>query len=462
VVTARWIFAGLLVVYIVAGLWTTGRANATGDEPYYFMAADSLLRGEALELTARWRELVGASYDPGAPVTEADFVRQSAPSLTRAGRYPLHDPGLSLLIAIPFGAGGRALVVVVSALAMAAALAVAYRAAVGYGIGQRPAVVATVLTGLAAPAITYSGQTFPDAIAPLPIALALGAAFGVVPIRPIGLALAALPLLHVRYWPLALGLLGLIVVTRRPRRRIVLAVLAPLAVAAGALAIVGLAIYGVPLPHASFVSFFLAGEQVGAYTRASGAGLIGLFADRTFGLLPAAPVFALAFVGAGIAARDDRSRALLAATLPYVAVVALLDWTGAYSPQARYLAPLVPVLAVLLATALGHRAVRIAAVPLVLLTLVQSAIYVVAPELRYGRAGFEPLADLAWAPLGIRPSALFPLITQSGSWPAATAWAGLLAGLVALGSFHFGAVRHDSVTGDREGGGVWGRSRRST
>jgi len=143
----------------------------------------------------------------------------------------------------------------------------------------------------------------------------------------------------------------------------------------------------------------------------------------------------LAFVGAGAVLRGGPLRGWLAAAGGYVAFVSLLDWTGGHSPQARYLAPLVPILAVLLAYALGHGAARLAALPLAAWTAAQSFIYVARPGLRYDVFGEAPYADRAWELLvGVRPSAVFPLLGSDGATAALlAAWTGALVALVAAG-----------------------------
>lgn len=437
--STRLVFLAVLVVYVAAGVWTTRRVNATGDETYYFMAADSLVRGEGLELSSRWRELSTASYEPGTEIPAAEFLRSTAPSRSRAGAYPLHDPGLSLVIALPFVLGGRALVTAFVSLCMALAVALGATAARAAGASRATAAIAALMVGLAAPALTYSGQVFPDALAPVPLGVALCAIVGVLPRWTFAPAIAALPFLHVRFWPLALALVGAYVVIFRPARREAALAIAPLAAVVLALAALSVFLYGVPVPHAGFVLFFAdrPDAQLAGYARPPGEGLAGLFIDRAFGLFSAAPLLALVAFGAGVAARVPRLAVVAAVPIPYVALISVLDWTGGWNPQARYFAPLTPLAVVLLAIALEHRPARLAAIPLGVWTLGQSLVYVVAPWLRYDSYGVAPLVDKAWdRVLGLTPSALFPLFGCCGASTLTTAlaWMAGLAALVALGA----------------------------
>lgn len=425
------LFAAVALVYVVAGLWTTHRISATGDEVTYFMAADSLLRGEGFELTQRWAAVASASYSPGDPIPADEFARTTAPSQTRAGAYPIHDLALPVLIAAPFALGGRGAVVAFIGVAMAAAVALGYRAARGFGVRQGTALLGSLAVATSAPALTYSGQVFADAIAPLAVGAAACALAGAAPRAVFAIALAALPLLHVRYWPIALGLALAALVLWRPGPREIARLVAPTAIGAALYAMFDFALYGLALPHAGFLLFF---SQRAAPIETYGgiAGIAGLFVDRAFGLLPAAPLALLLFAGAGRALRRPRERALILAVVPYLVVVPLVDWTGGYSPQARYLAPLVPLFPLLYARAVAGALARMTAGPLALWTLGQSAIFVVAPWLRYDAFGIAPLADRAWsAVLGITPSAVFPQLGTDGAAVPAMLWTGALIALVA-------------------------------
>jgi hypothetical protein len=334
--------------------------------------------------------------------------------------------------------GGRALVVGAIGVAMAGAVAITAASAPALGLTTRTSFVAGAAVGLAVPAISYSGQVFPDSVAPLALAIAVASLAGRAPTIAGAVAVAGLPLLHLRYWPLALGLLTLLLWQHRRDRRAMVALVAPVLVAVVAISLIDFATYGVALPHAGFILFFSGrSEEIGAYTRGA-EGLLGLFLDRAFGLLPAAPLFALAFFGAGAAAREGRLRALLAVALAYLVPASLLDWTGAFSPQARYLAPLLPILVLVLALAFDFaaRTLRWLALPLAVWTAGQSLIYVVLPGLRYDVYAMPPYADRAWLRLvGIAPSGVFPLFGTDGATAVLIAvWSGALLLLSALGA----------------------------
>ncbi|GAC1702839.1 MAG: hypothetical protein NVS9B6_19390 [Candidatus Limnocylindrales bacterium] len=404
-------FLALWLAYGVAGVWTTGRISATGDEPFYFLAADSLVHGEGFDLTDRVAVISSSSYAPDPPLRPEAFVAQTAPSLRSGGRYPLHDLGLSFVIAAPLAIGGRGLVVLLLAGAMAAAVVLGVRAARTLGIGHRAAIAGGALTAVAAPAVTYSGQVFPDSLAALPIAVALCALVGALPRVWLGIAVAALPLLHLRFWPVAVGLLLAGLLLGPLHRRNIVRHLLPLAAAIVTIAAIDGWVYGLPVPHAGFLLFFHEGAAgpVAAYAAHDAMGPLGPLFDRSRGLIPAAPIALVMFVGVGALLEARTGRILLMAIAPYLLLVSFLDWTGGSSPHARYFAPLVALFVVLIGRGIGR--VPRAAVLLGAWTAIQSCIYVVAPELRYDRLGQPPLGDQAWTgAVGFAPSALFPVV----------------------------------------------------
>ena len=413
------IFVVLGVFYVVVGIWTTRRVGPTGDEPHYLLAADSLVHGEGFALDARWAAIASSGYDPGDHL--ADLERQSAPSLRAPGRYPLHDLGFSLRVALPFALGGRALAVACIGIAMAAAVALAHRASTRVA-GPRASLAAAVAVGLSVPALTYSGQLFADSLMPLAVAAGVAAFVGAAPLWAGAFGIAALPFLHLRAWPLAVALLLLLFQGRTWRARGLLA--APLCIVVIGSSLLDLAVYGVALPHAGFLLFFTAGDtSVATYTATTPFGALGLFVDRAFGLLPAAPIALLAFVGAGIALRRRAALALL--PVAYVLLASALDWTGGVSPQARYLVALVPIFLVFMALSFSIRALRLAAVPLALWTAAMSLVYVAVPGIRYDSFGVPPFADRTFdKALGVHLSGVFPLLGTEGATAALlAAWA---------------------------------------
>lgn len=438
------LFVLLAVLYVAAGVWTTRRVGPTGDEPYYLIAADSLLHGEGFALDGRWSVIASSGYDPGDHL--ADLPGQSSPSLRAPGHFPLHDLGLSILLALPFAIGGRALAVACVGVAMAAAMALAHRAGSRL-VSPRAALGGALLGGLSVPALTYSGQLFPDSVMSLAVAAGIAALVGAAPLWIGAVGIAALPFLHLRGWPLALALLVALGWGRT--RRDLAALVAPLLAVIIGSALIDLAVYGVPLPHAGFLLFFTARSDtsVVAYATTTPFGILGLFVDRAFGLLPAAPVALLAFVGVGVAVRRRVALPLLA--IPYLLLASAVDWTGGVAPQARYLAPLIPLVVVLLSLGVAARPWRPATIALAALTVAMSVVYVAVPGIRYDSFGVPPFVDRTFdKALGGHLSGIFPLLGTGGATGLLLAlWSAVLVLAVVAGTRAGAVTRMSSSPG---------------
>lgn len=443
------LFALLTLLYVAAGVWTTRRVGPTGDEPYYLLAADSLIHGQGFALDGPWASISASGYDPGDHLV--DLPRQSAPSLRAPGHFPLHDLGLSLLLALPFAIGGRALAVACVGVAMAAAVALAHHAGRRL-VSPRVATAGALLGGLSVPALTYSGQLFPDSVMALATAAGVAALVGAAPLWAGAIGIAALPFLHLRGWPLAIALLVALGWGRTWRDRATLA--APLLAVVIGSSLLDLAVYGVALPHAGFLLFFTArgDTSVAGYATTTPFGFLGLFVDRAFGLLPAAPIALLAFVGAGVAIR--RRVALPLLVIPYLLLASAVDWTGGSSPQARYLAPLVPLLVVFLSLGLAAPPWRLAAIALVPLTAAMSAAYITVPGVRYDSFGVPPFVDRTFdKALGGHLSGVYPLFgTDDATGLLVVVWATMLAVAVLAGALGRPVTRLSSTPGTMAGG----------
>jgi hypothetical protein len=107
----------------------------------------------------------------------------------------------------------------------------------------------------------------------------------------------------------------------------------------------------------------------------AGRRLAGMLLDQEFGLLPYAPVFVLAVVGLVVLARTRRALAYRTSMVAgcYVLTVILpitnvYDFTGGWSPAARFLVPVVPLLAIGVAAAI-RATPRMLLVPLIILQI---------------------------------------------------------------------------------------------
>ena len=332
-ITPRVAFGVTLVVHLVVGIWYTGRLRVSGDEPHYLVMAQSLWREGDLDLEDNYGREDWREFTPGP-------VRPHYAAPRKDGRpFPAHSVGLPLLLAVPYELARRPGTVVV--LALASALAVAFAVALARHLGGRPDVA--LLAGAGPPLLFYGFHAYTEGWSAACLALAgwaLVAGTGIPAALVAALAAVALPWLHLKM-ALAAATIGAFALIRfRGRQRLLFVAVATI----GALAFAAhyTRIFGSPNPFAIYGG--VPGDMAGSPARA----LAGLVLDRTFGLLPWAPVFLVALAGLVTLARTGAPGRILLA----LAIAALLPalpwrmWWGGQCPPARFLVPLVPVLAV--------------------------------------------------------------------------------------------------------------------
>jgi hypothetical protein len=332
-----------LALYLAVGLYYTSRVAPTGDEPEYLLMAQSLWRDRDLVVADNWEREEWREYTAGMPLPDGPLGMDDRPR-------PARPPGLPLAIAPVYALGGRAgatvFLALIATLAMLLSVALA-RLATGNLEARSVAAVAA----LGPPLLYYSFNVYPEGLS----ALALAASLWLLLSRPgagqaglAALAASLLPWLHTRMAPAAAAL-GLVALMRLRGRSLAVFLGVATSMAAAFFGYHWL-VFGDPSP------LVLYGGRLPRHVRDATplAAAFGLWLDRSFGLLPYAPVFLLAL--AGIPALLRRGRAALPWLLVAVGVIGpLLSWRlwfGGYCPPARFLVPLVPVLAVLTAVRL--------------------------------------------------------------------------------------------------------------
>ena len=336
------LFFAALLVSLAAGLRYAAWLPPSGDEPHYLVMAQSLWRDHDLDLRDEYETEEWSEFTPGP-------VRPHWGSPRADGRpFPAHSPGLPLAVAPAYAAGGRAGAVVLMALVAAGAALVCRRLTLSVA-GDAEAVAWAWLAAVGPPLFFYSFLVYTEGPSLLCAGLALlllTRSPGVGGAATAALAASALPWLHLKMVPAAaaLGLVALARLRGRPR-----AAFAAVALVAGAaFAAYYASVFGVASPLAIYGGM---PADARVYTWRAPAGLL---LDRSFGLLPIAPVFLLAL--AGIPALVSR-RAAWPHVLVGLAVLApALSWRmwwGGQCPPARFLVPALPFLAAALAVRLA-------------------------------------------------------------------------------------------------------------
>ena len=335
------LFAAAAATYLLLGLAYTTRLRATGDEPHYLVMAQSLWREGDLDLRDNygredWREHTPGPLQPHYAAPRAD------------GRpFPAHGVGLPLLAAPVYALGGRVLVALGIGL-LAAGLTVRVAALAARRLpGAAPWAWAVAASP---PVLFYAFHVYTEVPSALALAGALELLLGVggegrgrAAFRG-GLAAllaSALPVLHVKMLPAAAAL-GLLAAWRL-RGPALGAFLGVSGASAAAYLAFFLHVFGTASPLAVY------GGVPGDASAVPLRNLAGLLLDRSFGLLPHAPAFLLALAGLGTAWRRLGREAWALALVGAAVLAPVLFWRmwwGGQCPPARFLVPLVPLLAV--------------------------------------------------------------------------------------------------------------------
>jgi hypothetical protein len=310
-----------------------------GDEPHYLIIAQSLWNDGDLRIENNHQRGDYLEYFKGA--LRPDYLRRGQDGQI----YSIHLPGVSTLVAPFLAVGGYRLVNLVLAAASALAAAVAWRTTFAVVGSAGAAWFGWAAVGLTVPFLMLAFTVYPDGPGACVVLLTFAALVS-LQTRParslrwwagVGLLPAMLPWFHPRFAVIAaaLGLAAMWRALGGPRRLASAAAFAaaPLLSAVAWFAYYTL-IYGRPDPSLAY----------GHYTQMSAsripAGVTGLFVDQQYGLLIAAPVYAIALCGLVPFLRRQRRLALewLAIVVPYTLVTAMYYmWWGGFASPARFI-----------------------------------------------------------------------------------------------------------------------------
>ncbi len=429
------IAAGLVAfVLYAAAAWRLSPHLPDGDEPHYLVIAQSLLRDGDLRIENNHRQRDYLAYFD-RPL-EPDYLRRGADGAI----YSVHAPGLPVAILPAFAAFGYRGVVIVLVAVAALTTALAWRAA--YAVTARPSAAwfGWAAVALSAPFFLHAMTVFPDMPAAALVMVAVARVLR-PPDRPrawfgAGAALAALPWLHSRYAVIAvvMALLTIGPAVRTSRRSVLALAAVPLLSALAWLGYFAF-LYGTPDPRAPY----------GGYTQVVAAnavvGLGGLLFDQTFGAVATAPVLAVACAGVWLLPRRHRL-VLPAVFVPYALIAGSHRmWWAGWSGPARFLVPVLPLLAIPAAAVWVNASarVRLAAVASLALTILATGAHVIGAggQLAFGErlrsatwlSWANPIVDLATA----APSFLSP--SRFAGWGRVVVWAACLGAAWALVAF---------------------------
>ena len=354
--TLRWpgrgfVFAASLVVFLGVGHYVKQVQGLGGDEPHYLVITHSLLVDRDLRIENNHQEQDYWDFHPGE--LPMHYLARGRDAVI----YSIHSPGLPAVLLPAYAVAGRwGATATVGLLAALAALAMFDLASL---IGSRPIGLATwAAVAFTIPFGLHSWLIFPEMPAALLMAWVALWVWRDGPDQPWpwvwrGAALSLLPWLQMKF-SLLLFVSGLWLAFRLwPRVQLVVAFLAPIAIS------------GV-LWLGSFYVMYGDFNPTVAYGYSQGAelawlniprGLLGLSFDQEYGLLPYSPIFAASVLGAWAMARRRETRGYLIGVLlvivPFLAsTTQYYMWWGGDTVPARFLVPILPLLAPMIAVAI--------------------------------------------------------------------------------------------------------------
>jgi hypothetical protein len=356
----RRVFAFSLVFYTAFGWLNMRTVGPGGDEPHYLIISQSLLADGDLKIEnnhqrREYRAFWGGELRP-------DYMKRGIDGEI----YSIHAPGLPVLLLPAYAVAGYSGTVLVLCLMAALAAAAIYLLAEAIA-GVEAALIAWAAVCLTVPFVPHAWLVFPEMPGAMIVAWALWWLWqsGQPPPRGWvlrGAALAALPWLHTKFviflavfgaaflWRLR----GRPALSRAEGLKAVMAFAAPIAFSVAAWLYFFHAFYGTidpEAPYGDYPAMFVLAKNIPR-------GLLGLMFDQKFGLLFYSPIYLFAIIGSWLLLRDAQLRwfgvlLLTIAALHVASTARLYMWWGGTSAPARFLVPILPCLAPMIAVSVA-------------------------------------------------------------------------------------------------------------
>jgi hypothetical protein len=431
---------GLGIFLFTWTLTTHGKYSASGDEPHYLMMTHSAVVDGDLDLANNYADNDGRHF--GHDNLERGL--HALPARTGSMRS-IHDPGLAIVL-VPVYAVVRQVAALPSEsllerfrmsrglftyslmslflAALTAASLTLLAHGLSVGAGARTAALVTLALGVSPPVVSHAFLVFPEVLALAVTCLAVWFA-----LRPpgahdwpllLGLAflLGALPWTHHKYLVYGPGLLFVVGWKRwatlrgLSRSRWIAAIL----------------LFLLPQAALHLWTYYEWGTLGGALTTDTvpfsmptlKAGAAGLIVDRESGILAYAPLLWIVPACLWLTRRSTWPFLVPAVLLYLPAAAYTTGWWAGFSPAARYIVPLVPLVAVAAALGMRHEAVRMAALFLVVPQILIDAVVWQWPR-RLWPTGQGNAALHSLGPLGRGYEAILPPVQTGGLTPAALA-----------------------------------------
>jgi hypothetical protein len=303
-----------------------------GDEPYYLLMTESLVRDHDLDLANQYRDLEHSAT--GRP----DLQPQQLVDRTglHGEKYSHLEPFLAFLLIPGYLLGGLAGALATVALFGALLARAVVRMLEDEGFDEATVRAVFPFVALAPPVLFYATRIWPEVPAAWAFVEAVRGVRQQRPQRWIPM-LFAMALLKLRFLLIAIPL-ALLGIRRRPKLAILLL------------------IFAIPVAIAWMTTIHGVGEVVPGTLRNFVIGLFGMIVDGAGGIAFQAPFYLLGiFAIARWRAMPESFRIGVMASLVYlIYLLPRPEWHGGWSPPLRYIVVLLPILAAGAAAMLGR------------------------------------------------------------------------------------------------------------
>ncbi len=207
------VFCFTALIFLAASIHLITQLGITGDEPAYLLQGYVILHFQTLNMTYAVHDpRIYLQFFNHSPTDRVYDFRGSGVELIA------YLPGYPLIASLLYLLGGRLLIVVVQSLAGALTALLVFQQSLRFWQSHAVGVFATVAYISALPALLFAGQVFPSMLATLAAMVAFVLVTSALPsargrrllliAASVGLIVALLPWLHVRYAPLAVCITG--------------------------------------------------------------------------------------------------------------------------------------------------------------------------------------------------------------------------------------------------------------
>jgi len=345
-INRRAVFAVAFIVYAAMGIRFARQIGFGGDEPHYLVITHSLFADRDLDIANNHEQGDYASFFPST--LQPDFLKRGK----HGEIYSIHAPGLPAMLVPAYALGGATgAVMFVALLAAFASLAIVDLAS--RLVSPAAALVTWAAVSFSVPFVPHAWLIYPEIVAALIVARAVFRLWeppessGTAALN--GFMLAILPWLHTKFIILTAALALFEALRQWPKIKHIVALGVPIAASVVLWLCSFYWMYGVFDPQVPY-----GGSAQMAVAANIPRGVLGLLFDQKFGLLIYSPLYVLAVPGIVLMLRQRQHRlpavgAIATAVVFLAATTRFYMWWGGSSPPARFLVPVVPLLAPLVA-----------------------------------------------------------------------------------------------------------------